>query len=56
MDSVYDLNGRYVGNIEVPMTVCELLFKPGLEGLAEYGIASALGVKDAKRNDDQAPN
>jgi hypothetical protein len=30
------------------MTVGELLFKPAFEGLAEYGVASALGVKDAE--------
>jgi len=31
-----------------PLTVSELLLKPAFEGLAEYGVASALGVKDAE--------
>jgi filamentous hemagglutinin family protein len=48
LEPTYDLNGRLVGNTEVSMTVGELLFKPALEGLAEYGVASALGVKDAE--------
>jgi hypothetical protein len=47
-EPVYDLNGRLVGNVNVSMTVGELVVKPALEGLAEYGIASAMGIRDAE--------
>jgi len=47
-EPVYDPTGRLMGNVNVSMTVGELVVKPALEGLAEYGIASALGVKDAE--------
>ena len=41
----YTANGQPIFQ---PMTVGELLVKPALEGLAEYGVASAFGVKDAE--------